>query len=263
MWPIYANHHCGWMQIWFVRNLSFHHATLQPATKTGEKEGEIWGRCNDTSPTDVFLSADKFPCSSTKTNRNLSVAAFLKTNPGSLGQPAVGEVRRCLWHLRLASSSHHWGKAWSSPWGWAWWRCGGIQRAGAVLQPALDRALGITTSRCPSPARGGLRALNVQPLNVTFKWSVCFCPPAFKLTTGFFSARVFEWWNPWTALSWNWICLSSSIQSETIGIHRKQFCPFLSCDLTKSWTLSQPSNPVVENYPWVLTCSSAWNCFSL
>ena len=166
MWPIYANHHCGWMQIWFVRNLSFHHATLQPATKTGEKEGEIWGRCNDTSPTDVFLSADKFPCSSTKTNRNLSVAAFLKTNPGSLGQPAVGEVRRCLCHLRLASSSHHWGKAWSSPWGWGLWRCGGKERAGAVLQPALDRALGITTSRCPSPAKGGLRATSQRDIQV-------------------------------------------------------------------------------------------------
>ena len=56
MWPIYANHHCGWMQIWFVRNLSFHHATLQPATKTGEKEGEIWGRCNDTRVQQMFSS---------------------------------------------------------------------------------------------------------------------------------------------------------------------------------------------------------------
>ena len=86
-----------------------------------------------------FSSAsDKFPCSSTKTNRNLSVAAFLETNPGSLGHLAVGEVRRCRggdWHppprppaqfpplgksLEQSVGLRWWPAVWRDPAG-GWW----------------------------------------------------------------------------------------------------------------------------------------------
>ena len=122
----------------------------------------------------MFATADKFPCSSTKTNRNLSVAAFLKTNPGSLGHLAVGEVRRCRggdWHRPLAHFPPL-GKSLEQSVGLRWWPAvwrdpaGGCR--GTARRAQQCRALGITTSRCPSPGRGGPVALG-QPINVTFK----------------------------------------------------------------------------------------------
>ena len=139
--------------------------------RLARKREKFGGRCsNDTSPTDVFLSADKFPCSSTKTNRNLSVAAFLKTNPGSLGHLAVGKgakvsTRRILTSSSSVSVPTSTRKSLEVD-------GGGVEGSSGRVpwyRPALQqcRALGITTSRCPSPGRGGPPVLSLS--SVTFK----------------------------------------------------------------------------------------------
>lgn len=108
MWAIYANHHCGWMQIWFVRNLSFHHY-MQPASKTAEKEGEIWGRCSSsgdyTRPTDVFLLC--FWQISLLIDQNQQkplCCGFLGDKSWEPWSPCGGRGAKVSWR-RLASSS--------------------------------------------------------------------------------------------------------------------------------------------------------------
>ena len=133
---------------------------MQRASKTAEKDDN---RCFPLWQISLIIDQNQ--------QKQLSVAAFSKTNPGSLGHLAVGKGAKVSTRRRLTSSSSV--SVPTSTRKSLEVDGGGVEGSSGRVpwyRPALQqcRALGITTSRCPSPGRGGPPVLSLS--SVTFKW---------------------------------------------------------------------------------------------